>query len=168
MASAYAAPVYQVRSCIGRADDLISGKSYYLVEVESVLALVRASEREEPHLFIFDELFRGTNAVERIAAAVAVLGVLVGGSKPHVVLAATHDGELVDLLDDNYVVCHLGDAVGPDGLVFDYHLLPGPATSRNAIALLKLNGAPKSVVSKALALAAALDRQRQQWKEEPA
>ena len=98
---------------------------------------------------------------ERIAAAVAVLETLVGGRKPHVVLVATHDGELVELLDNNYAVCHLGDAVGPNGLVFDYCLLPGPATSRSAIALLKLNGAPESVVGRALELAAALDLQRQ-------
>jgi DNA mismatch repair ATPase MutS len=38
--------------------------------------------------------------------------------------------------------------------------MPGPATSRNAIALLKLNGAPESVVDRALARAAELDRQR--------
>jgi hypothetical protein len=162
LARAYEAPVYQVRSCIGRADDLITGRSYYLVEVESVLALVNASESDEPHLFIFDELFRGTNAVERIAAGEAVLHALVSGGKPHVVLTATHDGELVDLLRDEYDVYHLGDAIGPDGLTFDYHLTPGPATSRNAIALLKLNGAPESLVARALDRAAALDKQRQQ------
>ncbi len=161
LARSYEAPVYQVRSCIGRADDLIAGKSYYLVEVESVLALVKASERPEPQLFIFDELFRGTNAVERIAAAEAVLAALIAGGRPHVVLAATHDGELVDLLRDSYAVCHLGDAIGPEGLTFDYHLKSGPATSRNAIALLKLNGAPESLVTRALERAAALDRQRQ-------
>jgi hypothetical protein len=160
LARGYDAPVYQVRSCIGRADDLIAGKSYYLVEVESVLALVRASQLQAPHLFIFDELFRGTNAVERIAAAEAVLAELVSTGKPHVVLAATHDGELVDLLRDTYAVCHFGDAVGPDGLVFDYRLAPGPATSRNAIALLELNGAPETLVQRALARAAELDRQR--------
>ena len=160
--AAYEAPVYQVRSCIGRADDLIAGKSYYLVEVESVLGLVNASERPEPHLFIFDELFRGTNAVERIAAAEAVLRTLIAGGKPHVVLAATHDGELVDLLAGSYAVCHFGDAVGPEGLVFDYQLAAGPATSRNAIALLELNGAPESLVRRALARAAALDQLRQE------
>jgi hypothetical protein len=160
LARTYEAPVYQVRSCIGRADDLIAGKSYYLVEVESVLALVRAAERGEPHLFIFDELFRGTNAVERIAAAEAVLDALAADDRPHVVLAATHDGELVDLLAAKYVVYHLGDAVGPDGLVFDYRLTAGPATSRNAITLLRLNGAPESLVEHALARAAALDRSR--------
>jgi len=162
LAHAYEAPVYQIRSCIGRADDLIAGKSYYLVEVESVLSLVKASDETAPHLFIFDELFRGTNAVERIAAGEAVLHALVSGGRPHVVLTATHDGELVDLLRETYVVYHLGDAIGPEGLTFDYHLTPGPATSRNAIALLKLNGAPESLVSRALDRAAVLDRQRQQ------
>jgi hypothetical protein len=161
-ARTYDAPVYQVRTCIGRADDLIAGKSYYLVEVESVLGLVNASERPEPHLFVFDELFRGTNAVERIAAAEAVLHTLIAGGKPHVVLAATHDGELVDLLAGSYAVCHFGDAVGPGGLVFDYRLAAGPATSRNAIALLELNGAPESLVRRALARAAALDQLRQE------
>jgi hypothetical protein len=34
---------------------------------------------------------------------------------------------------------------GPERLAFDYHPTPGPATSRNAIALLKLSGAPESV-----------------------
>jgi DNA mismatch repair ATPase MutS len=161
-ARTYEAPVYQVRTCIGRADDLIAGKSYYLVEVESVLALVNAGERPEPHLFIFDELFRGTNAVERIAAAEAVLHTLIAGGKPHIVLAATHDGELVDLLAGSYAVCHFGDAVGPEGLVFDYQLAAGPATSRNAIALLELNGAPESLVQRALTRAAALDQLREE------
>jgi hypothetical protein len=160
LAGAYEAPVYQVRSCIGRSDDLIAGKSYYLVEVEAVLSLLNASAAQVPHLFIFDELFRGTNAVERIAAAEAVLAALIEGGKLHVVLAATHDGELVDLLRDSYTVCHFGDAVGPDGLTFDYRLTPGPATSRNAIALLELSGAPQGVVERALDRAAELDRQR--------
>ena len=105
----YEAPIYRVRSCIGRADDLIAGKSYYLVEVESVLDLVRASGSPAPHLFIFDEIFRGTNAIERIAAAEAVLGTLIGNGKLHVVLAATHDNELVDLLSETFTVCHFED-----------------------------------------------------------
>ncbi len=160
VAERYAAPVYHVRTCIGRGDDLLAGKSYYLVEVESVLALVNASQSAAPHLFMFDELFRGTNAVERIAAGEAVLRSLVEARKPHVVLAATHDGELVDLLQDSYVVYHFGDAIGPNGLVFDYHLTEGPATSRNAITLLTLSGAPATLVNHALHRAAELDGQR--------
>jgi hypothetical protein len=163
LASAYSAPAFHVQSCIGRADDLVAGKSYYLVEVEQVLARVRASASEEPHVFLFDELFRGTNAVERIAAGEAVLRELLGDEtkrKPHVVIAATHDAELVDLLRDRYRVCHFTDAIGPEGLVFDYHLQPGSAISRNAIALLELSGAPATLVSHATTRAEALDRQR--------
>lgn len=163
LARAYDAPIFRVQSCIGRADDLLAGKSYYLVEIEQVLARVRASASEDPHLFLFDELFRGTNAVERIAAGEAVLREMVRGANgrtPHVVIAATHDAELVDLLHDCCDVCHFADSIGPEGLVFEYRLQAGSATTRNAIALLELSGAPASVVSRATARAAALDRQR--------
>lgn len=160
LATRYDAPVFHVRSCIGRADDLLAGKSYYIAEVEAVLGLVRASESTEPHLFLFDELFRGTNAVERIAAAEAVLHELATRTR-HVVVVATHDGELVDLLRDSYVPYHFTDKLGPEGLIFEYRLQDGPATTRNAIALLKLHGAPAGLVSRALARAARLDRQRE-------
>ena len=78
-ASSYHAPLLVVRSCIGRAGNLASGKSYYIVEAESLLGLVRDSGSAVPHLFLLDELFRGTNAVERIAAGQAVLRELVDG-----------------------------------------------------------------------------------------
>ena len=130
LARRYEAPVFAVRSCIGRADDPATGKSYYLVEVESVLAMVHAARSTVPHLLLFDELFRGTNAVERIAAGEAVLlGLLAprpaGGPSPHVVLAATHDQELVGLLDGIYAPHHFADTVDAAGLVFDYKLQPG-------------------------------------------
>jgi DNA mismatch repair ATPase MutS len=164
LADAYAAPRFVVRSVIGRADDLLSGKSYYAVEVEAVLALVRAGKTDVPHLFLFDEMFRGTNAVERIAAGEAVLASLVAAPqaapRPHVAIAATHDRELVDLLQARYASCHFTDSVGPNGLVFDFKIHPGPATSRNAIALLKLAGAPDDLVEQALNRAAELDSLR--------
>jgi len=163
LATRYDAPVLTVRSSIGRSDDLLTGRSYYIAEVESLLDLVTASAGAVPHLFLLDELFRGTNAVERIAAGDAVLRELVvarGGSKPHVVLAATHDGELIDLLPDLYDSVHFGDSVGPEGLDFDYRLRLGPATTRNAIALLRLHGAPAELIRRALECAASLDAKR--------
>lgn len=163
LAAEYSAPVFDVRSCMGRSDDLSSGKSYYIVEVETLLGLVEASLRSTPHLFLLDELFRGTNAVERIAAGRAVLLELVsdvGRANPHVVLAATHDGELVDLLPDSYSPFHFGDAIGGEGLTFDHQLRPGPATTRNAIALLRIHGASQDLIRRALECAATLDAQR--------
>ncbi|MEO8070209.1 MAG: hypothetical protein ABI652_02320, partial [Acidobacteriota bacterium] len=161
VADGYAAPVFAVRTCIGRSDDPASGKSYYLAEVEAVLDLVRAAESATPHLMLFDELFRGTNTVERIAAGEAVLVALIadtrdGNTTPHVVLAATHDQELVDLLRDGYAPYHFTDTVGDEGLSFDYRLRAGPAVTRNAIALLRLRGAPARLIAHAVARANAL------------
>ena len=164
LADTYEAPPYVVKSCIGRADDPASGKSYYLVEVDSVLTLVRDSDSKEPHLFLFDELFRGTNAVERIAAGEAVLRSLLEpradrSKVPHVVLAATHDQELAGLVEDWYAAYHFTDAIGDDDLLaFDYQLQRGVASARNAIRLLELRGAPATLIARAMERAAELDR----------
>ena len=164
LADTYEAPPYVVKSCIGRADDPASGKSYYLVEVDSVLTLVRDSDSEEPHLFLFDELFRGTNAVERIAAGEAVLRSLLEpradrSKVPHVVLAATHDQDLVGLVEDWYAAYYFTDAIGDDDLLaFDYQLQRGVAPARNAIRLLELRGAPATLIARAMECVAELDR----------
>jgi DNA mismatch repair ATPase MutS len=128
------------------------------------LSLVEASDSSDNCLFLLDELFRGTNAIERIAAGEAVLRELLlnrpDHEKHHVALAATHDGELVDLLADAFDAWHFGDSIGPDGLAFDHRLRTGPATSRNAIALLRLSGAPETLVHRATKSADRLDRER--------
>jgi len=165
LASAYEAPVFTIRSVIGRGDDLASGTSYYKDEVDAVLAVVRLCEDQRPQLFLFDELFRGTSTTERIAAAEAVLRELLERPEQadcappgaRVVIAATHDRELVRLLDGQYAPYHFTDTVGSDGLSFDYRLREGPAVSRNAVALLEAYGAPARVVRRARARQADLD-----------
>jgi DNA mismatch repair ATPase MutS len=150
-------------------DDITAGKSYYLTEVEAVLDLVAATRTERPHLVLFDELFRGTNAVERIAAGEAVLATMIesadGTPLRHVVVGATHDLELVDLLAGRYESFHFADRIDEAGLSFEYRLVEGPAITRNAIALLRLKGAPDTLVARAMARAAELDRQRAKGRE---
>lgn len=160
-ARSYAGPVVRVRTCIGRTDDLASGKSYYLAEVEAVLEILRASDEPMPHVFLFDELFRGTNTIERLAAGEAVLSALMqsgAGGARHAVIVATHDGELVSMLRGAYTPMHFQETIGADGLSFDYKLLSGPATTRSAIALLELKGAPRALLDRARARAAELDK----------
>jgi DNA mismatch repair ATPase MutS len=45
-ADAYRAPIYHVRSCVGRSDDLQAGKSSYIAEAEAVLDLVRMASSD--------------------------------------------------------------------------------------------------------------------------
>ena len=162
-AQAYSSPRLRVRSAIGRSDDLTAGKSYYLVEVDAVLNLLRDSTTHHHHLFLFDELFRGTNTIERLSAGEAVLKALPldsEGRGRHVVIAATHDGELVQMLDGMYDPYHFEETVQPAGLTFDYKIMPGPARTRTAIALLEINGAPPEIVEAARQRVAQLDSTR--------
>jgi DNA mismatch repair ATPase MutS len=159
VAGEYAAPYWTVRSYIVRTDDILTGKSYYAMEVERITMLLTMSGSSAPHLFLLDEIFRGTNAVERIAAAEAVLREIMR-SRHHLVVAATHDGELTDLLAGDYDPCHFGERSTTEGITFDYVIESGPATSRNAIALLKLHGVSDTVVQNALRRAVELDHRR--------
>lgn len=146
------APFLRVRTSIGRSDNLMDGKSYYLAEVESVHSLIRAKETGSQHLFLLDEIFRGTNTTERVAAANAVLAYLNRGDD--IVLVATHDIEVIALLGDAYTSHHFREEISGDAITFDYHIHPGPASTRNAIALLEVMGYPSELVAHALATVA--------------
>lgn len=159
-ATSWEGRLFRVRSLIGRNDDLSAGKSYYQVEADGVVALLGDARESIPTLFLLDELLRGTNTIERLAAGEAVLRVLLAGhteASPHAVLVATHDGELVSMLGDLYAAFHFRETVGTDGLSFDYQRREGPASTRTAIALLEATGAPKDVVETARARAEQLD-----------
>lgn len=54
------------------------------------------------------------------------------------------------LLDGAFAAFHFGDRISEDRLDFDYRLHPGVARSRNAVALLRLLGAPEAAVVDAL------------------
>ncbi len=148
-AASYCAPFFEVRTSIGRADSVVEGRSYYLAEVESVLALIRAKDRPGQRLFLLDETFRGTNTTERVAAAFAVLRHLDAGLD--IVVVATHDLEVLDLLAEAYAAHHFREQIVDDDLRFDYRLQPGPSSTRNAIALLRFMQYPDAVIDDATA-----------------
>ncbi|MHB8797946.1 MAG: MutS-related protein [Thermoanaerobaculia bacterium] len=143
------APAFEVVSAMGRNESLTEGTSYYLAEVRRVGELIEATAGTTPRLFLLDELFRGTNTLERIAAGKAVLARLARG--PHLVAVASHDLELVPLLHGAYVPYHFREEIAGGVLSFDYRLRPGPSSTRNAIALLAWAAYPPEVVADALA-----------------
>jgi hypothetical protein len=167
-ARSYAAPWLRVRTCISPSDNLIAAKSLYQREVETAVSILAAAHDDRPMICLFDELFRGTNSEDRIGATASLIRWLLEGrgttSRPAhhragtFVVAATHDVELVPLLADRCDAFHFGDAVTERGLQFDYVLQRGPATSRNAIALLGVLGAPRALVEEASAFAEASRR----------
>ncbi|MCZ6793567.1 MAG: hypothetical protein O7J95_08145 [Planctomycetota bacterium] len=133
-------------------DSLDDGKSYFQVEVERVLEVIRASRETPRILAIFDELFRGTNAEERLAISRGLLRHL--RSRGILVLLATHDGKLTRLVTEDKEPgmqnFHFREQVDGTSMTFDYRLREGPAPTRNAVRILEASGYPDEVTREAL------------------
>ena len=133
----------KIFSAIRISDDLLNDKSYYFEEVLTIKEMVNESDSPS-NLFLLDELFKGTNTIERIAAGKAVLSFLA--SKKNIVFVSTHDIELTDLLQDSYDLYHFTELIKDEMIYFDYKLKQGKLTTRNAIRILELNDYPKDVI----------------------
>ncbi|RVT57914.1 hypothetical protein EM808_22940 [Niallia taxi] len=96
-----------------------------------------------------DEIFKGTNTVERIAAAESVLNYL-NDCKQTRVMAATHDIELTEMLASKYTNYHFREYISNDEIYFDYLIKDGASNTRNAIELLRITNFPKKVYDDAL------------------
>lgn len=144
VASAYQANMFKVMTSMALRDDLQGGESYYIVEIRSIKRILDEAKKGTPMLCIVDEVLRGTNTIERIAASSRILYAL---NQPHVLsFAATHDIELSYILEEVYTNFHFEEEICQDDVKFNYLLMPGRATSRNAIALLEMIGYDKSLI----------------------
>ena len=160
-ATAYRAPFCRVLTSLSLADSLPTGKSYYLVEAETMRQLLLACDAAPgSYLLLLDELFKGTNTQERIAANNAVLAYLQPRSW---VVAATHDGELGTLLQSCFVEYHFCETVTAEDWYFDYRLKAGPLTTRNAIRLLARLHYPAQVVAAAQMISVMLEENQKVW-----
>ena len=152
LASMYRAPFYRVYSSMALKDDIFGGDSYYIVEIKSIKRILDAASEEGSEVLCFvDEVLRGTNTVERIAASCEILKTF---AKQEVMcFAATHDIELTSLLSEYFGIYHFEGDVSDNDVHFDYKIKNGPATTRNAIKLLKVLGYDDSIVDNAQSLA---------------
>ena len=155
LAESYDSGMFRVMTSMALRDDIESGESYYIVEIKSLKRIIDAagenSENTAPVLCFIDEVLRGTNTVERIAASTQILRGL-GGSNA-LCLAATHDIELTQLLEDTFENYHFEEQILDNEIIFDYKLKKGRATSRNAISLLKIMGYSSETVNSAIDMA---------------
>jgi len=148
LAKEYSAPFFNIVSSISPNDDLTKGKSFFMAEVESILRIIKALEKDVPVFCPIDEIFRGTNPIERIAMSAEILTYLNNGKTISIV--ATHDRELTDILKENYDFYYFSENVDTNrGLSFDYKIKKGISQTRNAIKLLEYMGYPKEIIDKA-------------------
>lgn len=139
-----------IHAALMLSDSLADGKSFYLKEVESIWDMLSLSRGEHTNLFLLDEIFKGTNTTERIAAAKAVLSYL--NTAHSIVVVSTHDTELGVFLADEYDLYHFCEEITDGVLSFDYKLKAGNLYQRNAIRILEINDYPASLIEEAYSI----------------
>lgn len=147
LASAATIPQSSVMTSIRGDQSVESGKSRYFAEVEAIRGFIDSASQGECRVFVIDEIFSGTNTIERVAAAKAVLSAI---SKHAQVLATTHDVELQLLLASDFDLFYFQENPALASF-FDYKLHSGISTQRNAIRVLERMGFPATIVREALA-----------------
>lgn len=134
-----------VVTCMALRDDILSGESYYYREAKCLKRMLDLIKRESDVLVVVDEILKGTNTAERIAASKAILEYIA--ETDCLALVATHDNELTE--SGMYNNCHFRNEIKDNDIVFDYQIHKGKSTQSNAIALLEHLGYPKEVVESA-------------------
>ena len=153
-ADRFRSPILKQFSSIRIDDNLLEGKSYYFEEVNIMGSLIDEAGGEQQNIFILDEVFKGTNTIERIAAAKAVLTYL--NRNLNLVIVATHDIELANMLEEEYDMYHFSENIEHDKLIFDHILKKGQLKTRNAIKLLEIAKYPSEIIDEARSISSNL------------
>ncbi|MCR4649340.1 MAG: hypothetical protein K5776_09725 [Lachnospiraceae bacterium] len=145
---------FELFSSMSLKDSLGAGESYYMAEINSIKRILNAKESGEEILCFLDEVLRGTNTVERVAAASEILKYL--SSENVIPFAATHDIELTYLLENDYDNYFFREEIlkedDKEDIYFSYKINKGRSDTRNALLLLKIMGYPKEIFENAEAL----------------
>ena len=155
-ATQFSLPRLKIFSAIRISDDLMNDRSYYFEEVLTIKEMIENSHDKVSVLFLLDEIFKGTNTVERISAGKAVLSYLNSGG--NLVFVSTHDIELADMLDDTYELYHFSEQVENKTVDFDFRLKTGKLKNRNAIRILEINDYPAEIINEAIEISGELDK----------
>ncbi len=143
---------------IGASDDILTGKSTFMVEMmEANTALRYATKRS---LILFDEIGRGTATYDGMALAQAMLEYIdeAIGAKT---LFSTHYHELTDLAEEHQSMrnVHVDVREEKNEIEFRYRVVEGKADKSYGINVAKLAHLPKVVLDRASQLLSNFENQ---------
>ena len=152
---AYISPVDRIFTRIGASDDLVSGQSTFMVEMNEVAQILKYATSNS--LVILDEIGRGTSTFDGMSIARAVIEHME--AKIHAkTLFATHYHELTDL--ENEKIKNFCIAVKDKGgdITFLRRIIAGAADKSYGIHVARLAGLPKAVTNRAEKILASLEK----------
>lgn len=145
-AEAYTSSFVKQFSSIKIEDHLLEGSSFFFEEVEIIKEMTEKISSSN-NLFVIDEIFKGTNTIERISLAKAVLHFL--NKNENLVIASSHDLELIDLLSSDFEMHHFTETILENQLIFDHTIKPGSLKTTNAIKIVEIENFPKEIIDEA-------------------
>ena len=144
---------------IGATDDILSGKSTFMVEmVEANNALSYATDRS---LILFDEIGRGTSTYDGMALAQAMIEYIVTNIHAKT-LFSTHYHELTGISDSLDVVKNKHVEVHEDknGITFLYKVKDGKANRSYGINVAKLAKLPDMIIDRSTEILKELEQKK--------
>ena len=136
-------PALPVRASMQNEDSLLGGESLYMAELRRARELLEAAQAA-PGICLIDEVFRGTNHLESVSAAAAVLEELAARE---LVLVSSHNLVLAALLKEQLAPFFIDTAGGKPVL------MPGVLRNPNGIALLATQGFGERIENRAAEVA---------------
>ena len=140
-AKAFKTSIMEIYTCMRISDNLEESISSFYAELIRIKMIVSASKEGKQIFFLLDEIFKGTNSLDRHTGAKILIKQLQ--SCGAIGLVSTHDLELGELeIESNQKVknYHFREYYKNNEIHFDYKLRPGVSTTRNALYLIKLVG----------------------------
>ncbi|MGH4140343.1 MutS-related protein [Clostridium sp.] len=139
-ADSFYCSIMDIYTCMRTSDNLEKNISSFYAELLRIKKLVTATKDKTPIFFLLDEIFKGTNSIDRHTGAKVLVSKLSADNALGFV--STHDLELGDIEKTNKKVknYHLKEYYKDDKLYFDYKLRSGVSTTRNALYLMKMAG----------------------------
>lgn len=133
-------PIFNIYTCMRTGDDLENNISSFYSEILRVKGIVDGTKRNERIFFLLDEIFKGTNSIDRHEGAVVLINQLLKGDT--LGLVSTHDLELCDMEKNNGLVSnyYFKEYYKNNKIMFDYKIRQGVSKTRNAKYLMKMAG----------------------------
>ena len=147
-ASANICPVDRIFTRIGAGDDIVSGQSTFMVEMNEVAQILKFATNRS--LIVLDEVGRGTSTFDGMSIARAVIEYIDKKIRAKT-LFATHYHELTDLAEISSRIENFSVAVKERGneVIFLRRIKAGGADKSYGIQVAKLAGLPKTVMKRA-------------------
>jgi DNA mismatch repair protein MutS len=152
--------VDRVFSRMGSGDDMIGGRSTFLVEMQETASILKGMSARS--LVLCDEIGRGTSTFDGMGIAWALIEylALTGPAQPRTIFA-THFHELKAIASyiHNVINLHALVTVVDDQLVFEYKVVEGASDRSYGIEVARMAGIPVSVLNRAKEILADISAQ---------